>query len=441
MRKSELSVFTLLLSSCVLGSIISVSLGGCKPPTVTNVDVSTGQYVPSNVTADSSNVTVSADAPSNTTVTSPSLAVEVPVDPSDSGQTVENEPGDATTLVSETVDEIHPPAAVLAAGGDWPQWGGTREKNNAPNVKNLPLEWNIGKFDRRSGEWDSSKAVNINWYALLGSQTYGNPVVADGQIYVGTNNGAGHLKRYPPKIDLGCLLAFNVKAGDFLWQHSSEKLDSGRVHDWPLQGICCSPLVEGERLWFVTSRGEVRCVDTKGFHDDEDDGPVKDEDAPIISFMQTGPTADAHAETLQGLAEGKLADVVAQALAEAGEPVEGDVTLEDRPGGHGVESRRELRRNRPRVDRPQGRRADLVLQIARRPRQARCRRHLGLRHDGPRNGHQPAQHVFVQRDRLRRSASGQHQQRCGRIARQPSRTGGAELHLYGQEHRRSALDR
>jgi outer membrane protein assembly factor BamB len=36
-------------------------------------------------------------------------------------------------------------------------------------------------------------------------------------------------------------------------------------------------MVEGDRLWFVTSRGEVMCLDTRGFHDDENDGPYKDE--------------------------------------------------------------------------------------------------------------------------------------------------------------------
>ena len=75
-----------------------------------------------------------------------------------------------------------------------------------------------------------------------------------------------------------CLLCFDVKDGKFLWQHSSEKLPTGRVHDWPLQGICSTPLVEGNRLWFVTSRGEVRCLDTEGFHDGKNDGPFTKED-------------------------------------------------------------------------------------------------------------------------------------------------------------------
>lgn len=161
---------------------------------------------------------------------------------------------------------------------DWNQWGGSSERNNTPIGYNIPTQWNIGDFNYRTGEWDPTDAKNIKWVARLGSQTYGNPVVADGRIYVGTNNSGGWLERYPSDVDLGVLLCFDAETGKFLWQHSSEKLPTGRVHDWPLQGICSAPLVEGNRLWFVTSRGEVRCLDTKGFDDDNNDGPYKDEE-------------------------------------------------------------------------------------------------------------------------------------------------------------------
>ena len=36
--------------------------------------------------------------------------------------------------------------------------------------------------------WDIKTGKNVKWVAKLGSQTYGNPVVAGGQVYVGTNN-------------------------------------------------------------------------------------------------------------------------------------------------------------------------------------------------------------------------------------------------------------
>ena len=148
---------------------------------------------------------------------------------------------------------------------DWPQWGGSPERNNVPDAGPLPIE-----FDVESGK-------NIHWSAALGSETYGNPVVANGKVYIGTNNGAGYVERYPVNVDLGCLIAFDETDGKFLWQHSSEKLPTGRVHDWPNQGICCAPHVDGDRLWFVTSRGEVLCLDTAGFHDGVNNGPFKDE--------------------------------------------------------------------------------------------------------------------------------------------------------------------
>jgi outer membrane protein assembly factor BamB len=165
---------------------------------------------------------------------------------------------------------------VGAGPGDWNQWGGSASRNNTPEGKNIPTDWDVGNFGA-NGEWVKGSGKNIKWAARLGSQSYGNPVIANGHAYVGTNNGAAWLARYPVAVDLGCLLCFDIKDGKFLWQHSSEKLPQGRVNDWPFQGICCAPLVEDNRLWFVTSRGEVRCLDTEGFLDDENDGPYIEE--------------------------------------------------------------------------------------------------------------------------------------------------------------------
>jgi outer membrane protein assembly factor BamB len=166
---------------------------------------------------------------------------------------------------------------TVGSAADWNQWGGTPVRNNVSDATNVPSTWTPGDFDATTGMWKPETSENVAWVAELGSQSYGNPVVAGGKAYVGTNNGKGWLKRYPAATDLGCLLAFDNKDGSFLWQDSSEKLPTGRVHDWPLQGICCAPLVEGDRLWYVTSRGEVKCLDTEGFRDGENDGPVTSE--------------------------------------------------------------------------------------------------------------------------------------------------------------------
>ena len=156
--------------------------------------------------------------------------------------------------------------ATLQVGpGDWPQWGGSRQRNNTPSGVGIPTAWDV-----KSG-------TNIKWSVKLGSETYGNPVIANGKVYIGTNNGEAYLKRYPNSVDLGLLLCFDEASGTFLWQYSSPKLPTGRVHDWPMQGMPSTPLVDGQRLWATTNRGEVVCLDTEGFHDQENDGVFQEE--------------------------------------------------------------------------------------------------------------------------------------------------------------------
>ena len=147
--------------------------------------------------------------------------------------------------------------------GDWPMWGGTPDRNMVSAMKGLP------------SEWDVKTKKNIKWVANLGSQSYGNPVVAGGMVFVGTNN---ELVRDPKQPgDRGVLMAFRESDGEFLWQQTHVKLESGRANDWPFQGVASSPLVEGERLYYVSNRGVVHCLDIQGFRDNENDGPFKDE--------------------------------------------------------------------------------------------------------------------------------------------------------------------
>ena len=147
--------------------------------------------------------------------------------------------------------------------GDWIMWGGTADRNMVSSMTDLPLEWDV------------DAGTNVKWVAALGSQTYGNPVVANGKVFVGTNNEALYDKEMPG--DKGVLVAINEADGKFLWQMVSDKHSAGRVNDWPFQGVCSSPLVDGEVLYYVTNRGEVLALDTEGFLDGENDGPYQDE--------------------------------------------------------------------------------------------------------------------------------------------------------------------
>lgn len=154
-------------------------------------------------------------------------------------------------------------------------WGVTPDRNNVFVGQNVPTAWTYGKFERQTGAWLPDGSKNIRWTVPIGSQTYSSPVVARDRVFIGSNNGHGYLKRYPSTVDLGCMLAFREQTGEFLWQYSSEKLATGRVNDWPLQGIPSTPCVEKNRMWFVDNRGRVVCLDTEGFEDGQDDGPTQ----------------------------------------------------------------------------------------------------------------------------------------------------------------------
>ena len=153
--------------------------------------------------------------------------------------------------------------ASEAPAGDWPMWGGTPNRNMVSSMKGLPTEWDV-KTKR-----------NIKWVADLGSHSYGNPVVASGMVFVGTNNEGLRDPKQPG--DRGVVMAFRETTGEFLWQHTHVKLESGQANDWPYQGVASSPLAEGNRLYYVSNRGVLLCVDIEGFHDKENDGPTTDE--------------------------------------------------------------------------------------------------------------------------------------------------------------------
>jgi len=149
---------------------------------------------------------------------------------------------------------------ILSSADDWPQWGGSPARNNVSPAKGLPVEWDAGQFDPQTDRWLGKGSKNIRWAARLGKDGYGSPVVAGNKVFCATNNEAGYVARYPASVDLGCLLCFDRAGGRFLWQYSAQKLRS-RDQDYGKVGMCSCPLVEGNRVWIVTNRSEVVCLD------------------------------------------------------------------------------------------------------------------------------------------------------------------------------------
>ena len=175
-------------------------------------------------------------------------------------------------------------SASLAASdpgtGNWPMWGGTPDRNMVSSMKGLPTEWDV------------KTKKNVKWVADLGSQSYGNPVVAGGMVFVGTNN---ELLRDPKQPgDRGVLMAFRESDGEFLWQQTHAKLESGRANDWPFQGVASSPLVEGERLYYVSNRGVVLLPRHPGLPRQRERRPVqgREADRPVRRRRDLGVRHD-----------------------------------------------------------------------------------------------------------------------------------------------------
>ncbi|MEZ6140309.1 MAG: PQQ-binding-like beta-propeller repeat protein [Zavarzinella sp.] len=114
----------------------------------------------------------------------------------------------------------------------------------------------------------------------LGNRAYGGPTIAAGRIYVGTNNENPRNDRdrkarfpcdEPVPLDKGILMCFDEKSGDFLWQAVHDKLELSTIFsDWPKVGIVSTPVVRDNRVYYVSNRCELMCVDAKGLTNGND---------------------------------------------------------------------------------------------------------------------------------------------------------------------------
>ena len=167
--------------------------------------------------------------------------------------------------------------ALMARAEDWPQWGGRSTRNMYSAEKNLPDRFDPGKM--KGEEVDIATTKNVKWVAKLGTQSYGNATIAGGKVFVGTNNDSPRDPKH--QGDRSILMVFDEKTGEFLWQLVIPKLISGKVNDWENLGLLSSPTVEGDRVYLVTSRCEVICLDVNGMANGND-GPFKDEGQYVV---------------------------------------------------------------------------------------------------------------------------------------------------------------
>lgn len=182
----------------------------------------------------------------------------------------------AAVGVAALVSIGSPPAAPTAAmpdakagPSDHTMFGGTLDRNMVNTVdKGIP------------DAIDPEGPATI-WKAGMGSRAYGGPIVAGGKVFVGTNNEGNpprnkrDIDKAGDPIDKGILLCFDEKSGKFLWQAVHDKLPSGQVHDWPKEGLCSTPAVEGDRVYYVSNRCTVVCADANGMTNGKQGKPLQ----------------------------------------------------------------------------------------------------------------------------------------------------------------------
>jgi outer membrane protein assembly factor BamB len=145
---------------------------------------------------------------------------------------------------------------ALAQGHDSPQWGEKYSRNMVSAETGLPESFNL------------ETGKNVKWAVSTGSYGYATPVIANGKVLIGANNAD---QRDPRHVgDRGVLLCLNESDGSLCWQLVVPRIEGDRHNDWPMIGICSPPTVEGNRVYILTNRSEILCLDLNGQADGND---------------------------------------------------------------------------------------------------------------------------------------------------------------------------
>lgn len=143
-----------------------------------------------------------------------------------------------------------------AQGKDSPQWGEKHTRNMISDETGLPTTFNV------------ETGKNVKWSVSVGSYGYATPVVSKGKVLIGANNADQRDPRH--EGDRGVLLCLNESDGSLCWQLVVPRIEGDRHNDWPMIGICSPPTIEDNRVYVLTNRSEVLCLDLNGQADGND---------------------------------------------------------------------------------------------------------------------------------------------------------------------------
>ncbi|MCY2994889.1 MAG: PQQ-binding-like beta-propeller repeat protein [Planctomycetota bacterium] len=185
---------------------------------------------------------------------------------------------------------------ITAAAGDWPQWGGRGNRNMVSDEKGLPDSFERGKKEANGSGIDLTTTKNVKWAARLGSAAYGNPTVADGRVYVGTDDLTVTDDPRFQRSKAGMVKCFEEATGKLLWQlvtlERTADLPQGALYTHQHLGTLSSPTVDGDRVYVVSSACEVLCLDVHG-QANGNDGPFLNEGQLMVPPGQPAVTLQA----------------------------------------------------------------------------------------------------------------------------------------------------
>jgi outer membrane protein assembly factor BamB len=144
----------------------------------------------------------------------------------------------------------------------------------------LPAGFEPGRKDPQGSGISMETTKRVKWVARLGSNAYGNPTVAGGRVYVGTDDLTLADDSRFNRSKGGLLKCFDEETGNLVWQLATPVRKKGmhpEIHFGHQHlGVCSSPTVEDDRIYIVGSAGDVLCLDVQG-QANGNDGPYQSE--------------------------------------------------------------------------------------------------------------------------------------------------------------------
>ncbi len=173
-------------------------------------------------------------------------------------------------------------AMAWARAGDWPAWGGCDLGRNMVSPETgLPDTFKPGEKSTTGEGIMPGTTENVRWVVKLGTFICGNPTVADGRVFVGTDDASLQGDTRLKRTKGGMVWCLDEKTGHTLWRlpvpvRPKDRLPENAHYGQQNLGTCSSPTVVGNRAYVVTSACEILCLDVNG-QANGNDGPFQDE--------------------------------------------------------------------------------------------------------------------------------------------------------------------